>query len=190
MLSNRHTFTGVAASLSLLCTSTFGATLADQSRKPDVLFFPTPQPAVEMMLEMAQIRDGDVLIDLGSGDGRIPITAAKRYGIRGMGVEIDPDLVEKANENARREGVADRVAFYEQDLFHTDLDDATVVTLFLLTSINVKLRPKLLKLKPGTRILSYSFGMGAWKPDRTEVVDGRTIYLWVVPEDPPDLESQ
>lgn len=189
MLSRWHTFTGSAASLSLLCVSTFGA-WADQTQAPDVLFFPTPQPAVEKMLEMAEIRDGDVLIDLGSGDGRIPITAAKRYGIRGMGVEIDPELVTRANDNAKREGVADRVVFKEQDLFHTDLDQATVITLFLLTSINVKLRPKLLKLKPGTRILSYSFGMGAWQPDRTEVVDGRTIYLWVVPEDPPDLEMQ
>lgn len=177
---------GVAVSLSLICSTTFGA-MAEQRPKPDVLFFPTPQPAVDKMLEMADIRDGDVLIDLGSGDGRIPITAATRYGVRGMGVEIDPDLVATANENAKRAGVADKAVFHVQDLFETDLSEASVITLFLLTSINLKLRPKLLKLKPGTRILSYSFGMGAWKPDRTEVIDGRNIHLWVVPEEPPEL---
>lgn len=178
---------GLAASLSFFCAMTCAA-MAEAPAQPDVLYFPTPQPAVDKMLEMAAITEGDVLIDLGSGDGRIPITAAKRYGIRGMGVEIDAALVKQANDNARREGVADKVVFREQDLFETDLSEASVVTLFLLTSINVKLRPTLLKLKPGTRILSYSFGMGAWKPDRTEVVDGRNIHLWVVPDDAPEFE--
>jgi SAM-dependent methyltransferase len=178
---------GVATALALFCAMACAA-MAETPSQPDVLYFPTPQPAVDKMLDMAAITEGDVLIDLGSGDGRIPITAAKRYGIRGMGVEIDAALVKQANDSAKREGVADKVVFSEQDLFETDLSEASVVTLFLLTSINVKLRPTLLKLKPGTRILSYSFGMGAWKPDRTEVVDGRSIHLWVVPDDAPDFE--
>lgn len=188
LLSTARMIAGISAPLSLFCAMTFGAMAEPPSHPPDVLYFPTPQQAVDIMLEMAEIRDGDVLIDLGSGDGRIPITAAKRYGIRGMGVEIDPELVKQANEAAKREGVADKVVFKEQDLFETDLSEASVITLFLLTSINVKLRPALLKLKPGTRVLSYSFGMGAWKPDRTEMVDGRAVHLWVVPDEPPELE--
>jgi tRNA G37 N-methylase Trm5 len=148
--------------------------------EPKVLYFPTPQAAVDKMLDMAEIKSGDVLIDLGSGDGRIPITAAKAYGIQAHGVDIDPKLIETSTDNAKREGVADKVTFKQQDLFKTDLGDATIITMFLLTSINDQLRPRLQQLKPGTRVLSYSFGMSDWKPDRVERVDGRAIYLWIV----------
>jgi tRNA G37 N-methylase Trm5 len=153
-----------------------------QARDLDVPFFPTPQPAVEKMLEMADIKSGDFLIDLGSGDGRIPITAAKVYGISGLGVDLDPARVMEANEGAKREQVSDKVTFKEQDLFETDLSEATVITLFLLGSVNMKLEPRLKALKPGTRILSYGWNMGEWEPDRTEEVDGRSIHLWIVRE--------
>lgn len=169
------------------CALVLMAATARASPEPDVPFFPTPQAAVDKMLEMADLKDGDFLIDLGSGDGRIPITAAERYGIRAKGVDIDPVLIREANKSAARMRVTDKVVFKEQDLFETDLSQASVITMFLLSSINVKLKPELLKLKPGTRILSYSFGMGAWKPDRTEIVDGRTVHLWIVPEEPPKL---
>ncbi|MBN8912367.1 MAG: class I SAM-dependent methyltransferase [Rhizobiales bacterium] len=146
----------------------------------DVPYFPTPQPAVEKMLEMAGIKSGDFLIDLGSGDGRIPITAAKRHGIRALGVDLDPALNEQARAAAVRENVSDKVTFREQDLFDTDLSEATVITLFLLGSVNMKLRPRLMALKPGTRILSYGWSMGEWKPDATAQIDGRTIHMWIV----------
>lgn len=152
-------------------------------RDLDVLYFPTPQTAVEKMLEMAEITSGDVVIDLGSGDGRIPITAAKVYGVTALGVDLDAELVAKASANAEREGVAHKVTFREQDLFETDLSTGTVITMFLLTSINEKLKPRLKQLKPGTRILSYSFGMGDWAPDKTERVDGRAIHMWVIRRD-------
>lgn len=148
--------------------------------QPDAPFFPTPQPAVEKMLELADIKPGDVLLDLGSGDGRIPITAAKTYGIKAIGVDIDPKLVMESNESAKRERVTEKVTFKEQDLFETDLSEATVITMFLLGSMNNRLEPSLRKLKPGTRIVSYSFGMNEWKPDRTEIVDGRNVHLWIV----------
>lgn len=155
---------------------------AAASRKPDVIFVPTPQEVVDAMLEMAGVQKGDVLYDLGSGDGRIPITAAKKYGVRAIGVDIDPQRIKEANENARAAGVTDLVAFRNGDLFQTDLSEASVVTLYLLPTLNLKLQPKLLKeLKPGTRIVSHAFDMGDWKPEETRVVDGRTIYLWTVP---------
>jgi precorrin-6B methylase 2 len=154
-----------------------------QERKPQVEFFPTPQEAVDVMLEMAGVTASDYLIDLGSGDGRIPITAARKYGARALGVEIVPELVATANTNAREAGVVDKVRFKQQDLFATDIESASVVTMFLLGSINLKLRPRLLQeLKPGTRVLSYNFNMGDWKPDRVERVNGRPIYLWIIPE--------
>lgn len=153
----------------------------------DVPFVPTPQAVVEKMLEMADIKEDDYLIDLGSGDGRIPITAAKTYGINALGVDLNPVRVQEANENAKRENVTDKVEFREEDLFQTDLSKATVITMYLLNSVNMKLRPEILKLKPGTRIVSHSFGMGDWKPDREEIVEGRTVFLWIVPEKMPDL---
>lgn len=152
-------------------------------REPDVVFVPTPQPVVDAMLKLAEVRRGDLVYDLGSGDGRIPITAAKVYGVRAVGIDIDPERVAEANANAKAAGVADRVAFRRADLFRTDLREADVVTLYLLQSLNEKLRPKLLKeLKPGARIVSHAFSMGDWKPEVTQEVDGSTIYLWRVPK--------
>ena len=152
------------------------------SRQPDVPYVPTPQEVVDAMLELAQVKKGDVVYDLGSGDGRIPITAAKRYGVTALGIDINPQRVKEANENAQREGVTDRVTFRTADLFTTDLSPANVVTLYLLPEVNLKLRPKLLKeLKPGSRIVSHAFNMGDWEPDETKNIDGRTIYLWTVP---------
>ena len=142
------------------------------------------------MLKLAGVTKKDVLYDLGCGDGRIVITAARQYGARGVGVDIDPQRIRESNENAKSAGVADRVKFLQQDLFETDLRDATVVTLYLLPSINLKLRPKLLdELKPGTRVVSHAFDMGDWKPDKEvkvpDTIGERTIYLWVVPESTP-----
>jgi ribosomal protein L11 methylase PrmA len=153
------------------------------SRSPDVIFVPTPQEVVEDMLRLANVRKGDVLYDLGSGDGRIAITAAKKYGIKATGIDIDPDRIREAQGNAKKAGVADRVQFKQEDLFQADFKDATVVTLYLLPDLNVKLRPKLWnELKPGTRIVSHQFEMGKWKPEKTLESNGRTIYFWTVPE--------
>jgi SAM-dependent methyltransferase len=154
----------------------------------DVPYVPTPDAVVSAMLRLAQVKRGDVLYDLGSGDGRIVIAAAKRYGVRGTGIDIDPQRIREANANARRAGVAKQVRFLNQDLFETDFSDATVVTLYLLPRLNLKLRPKLLaELRPGTRIVSHGFDMGDWQPARTREVGNTTIYLWVVPprEKPP-----
>ncbi len=134
------------------------------------------------MLKLARVTKDDVVYDLGSGDGRIVINAAKRYGARGVGIEINPDLVKEARLNAERAGVTNRVKFVEQDLFETDLKEASVVTLYLLPEVNLRLRPKLLReLKPGTRVVSHDFDMGDWKPDKTVQYNGRTIYYWVIP---------
>ena len=155
-----------------------------EKKKLDVPYVPTPQSVVDAMLSLAAVNKDDVVYDMGCGDGRIVITAAKKYGARGVGVDIDPDRIKEANANAKQAGVSDRVKFVEQDLFQTDFKGASVVTLYLLPDINLKLRPKLLsELKPGTRVVSHAFDMGDWKPDKTERVDGdRTIYFWIVPE--------
>jgi tRNA G37 N-methylase Trm5 len=130
---------------------------------PDVIF-DTPQEVVEDMLRLANVRKGDVLYDLGSGDGRIPVTAARLYGVRGVGIDIDPERIREAQENAKRNGVESLVKFRQQDLFEADFREATVVTLYLLPDLNLKLRPRLLaELKPGTRIVSHQFDMGDWK---------------------------
>lgn len=160
------------------------ATAAAQPvREPDVIYVPTPQPVVDAMLELAEVKKGDVLYDLGSGDGRIPITAAQKYGVRGTGIDINPVRIAEANANAEEAGVTDMVTFKQEDLFETDFKDADVVTLYLLDSLNEKLRPRLLaELEPGTRIVSHAFRMGDWKPEKTVQVDNSTIYLWRVPE--------
>jgi SAM-dependent methyltransferase len=137
----------------------------------DVPFVVTPQAVVDAMLELAQVGPADRLLDLGSGDGRIVITAAQRWGTPGLGIEIDPTLVGIAQANARRAGVADKARFVTQDLFDTDLTQATVITMYLLPDVNMKLRPRLRQLKPGTRIVSHDWDMGDWQPDRTIVVD-------------------
>jgi SAM-dependent methyltransferase len=155
------------------------------SRRPDVVYVPTPQEVVEGMLELAQVKGDDILYDLGSGDGRIPITAARKYSTRGVGIDINPERIAEANQNAQEAGVANKVEFRQADLFETDFSEATVVTLYLLPELNLKLRPKLLQeLKPGTRIVSHAFDMGDWKPERTVRVSGKTIYLWIVPNNP------
>lgn len=154
--------------------------------EPDVAYVPTPQEVVDKMLEVAKVTKDDVVYDLGSGDGRIPITAAQRYGARGIGIDINSELIQEANENARQSGVTDRVKFLQQDLFASDIREATVLTLYLLPELNLKLRPTLFEqLKPGTRIVSHAFDMGDWKPDRKVIVGGSTIYLWIVPEEIP-----
>jgi len=155
-------------------------------RKPDVIYYPTPPETVDEMLRMAKIKKGDVLYDLGSGDGRIPIAAAKQFGIRAVGIEIDPKLVTQAEENARQAGVADLVRFRNEDMFRVDVSNATIVTLYLSEKLNVLLRPKLLaELRPGSRILSHDFRMGDWQPEQTVRVPWgklyRTIYFWTVP---------
>lgn len=152
------------------------------SRTPDVIFVPTPQEVVDAMLDVAKVGPNDVLYDLGSGNGIIPVTAAKRFGTRGVGFDIDPQRIEEANANAKENGVTDKVKFIQADLFEQDLSEATVISLYLLNSLNLKLRPKLLALKPGTRIVSHAFDMGDWKPDQTVNVDGRMVYFWTVPE--------
>lgn len=155
-------------------------------RKPDVIYYPTPPETVAEMLRMAKIKKGDVLYDLGSGDGRIPITAATQYGIHAVGIEIDPKLVTEAEENARRANVSQLVRFRNEDMFRVNYSEATVVTLYLSEKLNVLLRPKLLaELRPGSRILSHDFRMGDWKPEQTVRVPWgklyRTVYLWTVP---------
>lgn len=154
----------------------------DMSRTPDVIYLPTPPEVVAEMLRMANVKAGDVLYDLGSGDGRIPIAAARQYGIRAVGIDIDPERIDEANFNAHTAGVTDRVRFIHGDLFEADISEASVVTLYLLDSLNERLRPKLLRdLKPGTRIVSHAFRMGDWKPEKTATVSGNTIYFWTVP---------
>jgi len=149
----------------------------------DVPFVPTPERVVAKMLEVAKVGPEDVVYDLGSGDGRIVITAAKKHGARGVGIDIDPERVREARDNARRAGVADRVEFREGDLFKANIGEATVVTIYLLSGINMKLRPKLLaELKPGTRVVSHAFDMGDWKPVETHKVGTSTVHYWVVPE--------
>ncbi|NJM73237.1 MAG: class I SAM-dependent methyltransferase [Scytonema sp. RU_4_4] len=175
-------------------TTTFPSpapTMQRQERQADVPYVPTPQEVVNQMLQLAKVSSNDVVYDLGSGDGRIPITAVQKYSAsRATGVEINPQLVQQAQANAQKAGVTDRVKFVQQDLFQTDLSDATVVTLYLLPDVNLKLRPKLLQeLKPGTRIVSHDFDMGEWKPERVVQVQVQnrqhTLYYWVVPENPP-----
>lgn len=153
------------------------------TRTPDVIYVPTPEQVVEAMLDVAKVTRNDVVYDLGCGDGRIVITAAQKFGARGVGIDIDPVRIEEANANAKRTGVTDRVKFMLADLFTTDISQASVVTLYLLPSLNVKLMPKLMKeLKPGTRIVSHAFDMGDWKPEQTLEVEGRTIYFWTIPK--------
>jgi hypothetical protein len=154
-----------------------------QLRAPDVIFLPTPPEVVAAMLKVARVGKGDVIYDLGSGDGRIVISAVKDFGAaRGVGIDIDPERIAEASANARQAGVADRVTFLNQDLFTTNFSEATVVTLYLLPSLNLRLRPKLLSdLRPGTRIVSHAFDIGDWVPEQTLDVGGRRVYFWTIP---------
>jgi SAM-dependent methyltransferase len=171
-----------AIALVVLSVATLAAS-QQPKRTPDIHFVPTPEEVVEAMLRLAEVGPDDIVYDLGSGDGRIPIAAARRFGARGVGIDLDPKLVAQATRTAREAGVADRVTFVEADIFDADISKATVVTLYLLTSINERLRPKLQKeLRPGTRIVSHQFRMGDWQPDREIVVDYRPLFLWRVPK--------
>ena len=154
---------------------------AGKLRDPDVIYVPTPQEVVDAMLQMANVTGKDVVYDLGSGDGRIPITAAQKFGATGVGIDINPQRIKEANENLAKANVGNKVKFLNQDLFETDLSPATVITLYLLPSLNVKLMPKLKQLKPGTRIVSHSFDMGSeWPPEKTQDVNGRSVYMWTI----------
>jgi hypothetical protein len=174
-----------------LATTVFSATALAQDGKGDVIYVPTPQIAVDEMLRLAKITANDFVIDLGSGDGRIVITAAKKFGARGMGVDLDTVLLKRARDGATREGVADRVQFVEQNLFETDLSRATVITSYLLPEMNEKLRPKILALKPGTRVVAHDYDMGEWQPDEEKTLNvpektvgdpGKSyVFFWVVP---------
>jgi hypothetical protein len=175
--------------IALLCP---GAFAQEWQKELDTPYVPTPQVVVDRMLELAQVKSGETVIDLGSGDGRIMIEAASKYGARGFGVEIDPLLVKRSNENARRAGVADRVKFLQQDLFKTDFHEANVLTLYLLPDVNLALRPKILaELKAGARVVSHDYGMGDWRPDAEETIPApdkkvgarkeSQVYLWTVP---------
>jgi len=164
-----------------------------QTKKPDVMFVPTRQAVVDKMLGLAEIKTNDILYDLGCGDGRIVVTAAKKYGVRAIGVDIDPERIRESLENVRTNNVAHLVTIKQADIFELDFSEATVVTLYLLPDLNVRLMPKLAKLKPGTRIVSNSFDMRGAKPKEVVHLDGgndnevysqRTIYKWVVPWEP------
>jgi SAM-dependent methyltransferase len=153
----------------------------DLESKKIVPFVPTPQEVVDKMIELAGVKKGDVVYDLGSGDGRIVITAAKK-GARAVGFDVDGDLVKESRENIRKAGVQELAEIRQQDILTVDLSGASVVTMYLLPDVNLKLRPNVLsQMKPGSRVVSHAFDMGDWKPDKTERVDGRTIYLWTVP---------
>jgi ribosomal protein L11 methylase PrmA len=158
-------------------------------RNPDVYFVPTPDEVVEAMLKLAKVQPNDIVYDLGCGDGRTVIKAASQFGARGVGIDIDPKRIEESWENARKAGVTDRVTFRHEDLFEADISEATVVTLFLLNRLNMKLRPKLWEeLKPGTRIVSHAFSMGDWEPEQTIEVDYRTVRMWIIRDEGVELE--
>lgn len=145
-------------------------------------FVTSPQQVVEAMLKLADVNKTDVLYDLGCGDGRIVIAAAKKYGARGVGIDHNPDLIAEARAKAKQEGVESLVRFEQNDIFDADIHEATVVALYLLPHINLKLRPRLLKdLKPGARVVSHEFGMGDWKPEKTSEIDGARLLLWTIP---------
>lgn len=153
------------------------------SQAQDVIYVPTSDTVVDAMLRLARVESDDVVYDLGSGDGRIVIAAARNFGARGVGIDIDPERISESHVNAEKAGVTDQVEFVEADLFKSDFSEATVVTLYLLGRLNERLKPMLMEqLKPGTRIVSHAFDMGDWKPEQTQVVDGTTIYLWTIPE--------
>ena len=177
----------IAGAAMALASISPGAHAVDSS----VPYVPTPQSVVDRMLEIGKVGPHDYLIDFGSGDGRIVVTAAAKHGTRGFGVDLNPTRIDEANENARKANVTDKIAFYQRDLFATDLSQATVITMYLLPRVNLALRPKLLELKPGTRIVSHDFSMGEWKPDLHEAVAASDkyggsgghsdIYLWIIP---------
>lgn len=164
-----------------LLASALPAVTAQARPSLDVPYIKTPESVVDRMLEIANVGPDDFLIDLGSGDGRISIAAARKYGTRGLGVDLDPARTDEASQAAQAAGVAERVKFRTENLFDTDLSQASVISMYLFPEINLRLRPHLLKLKPGTRIVSHAFHMDEWTPERHEIVEGRDIFLWTVP---------
>ena len=183
-MTTRQAALGISLALALMTPVASSTALAQQPAASLAPYVPTPQDVVNQMLDLAGVTKDDVVYDLGSGDGRIVITAAQRFGARGVGIDFDPRRIAEANANARRAGVQDLVSFIEQDAMQVDVSDATVVTLYLLSSSNMKLRPILTRqLRPGSRIVSHAFRMGDWEPDETnrfedERGNSRTIYLW------------
>ena len=173
--------------LALLLAAAVAASAQTPStpKEPDVPYVPTHEKIVAEMLKVAKVKKTDVLYDLGSGDGRIVITAAKKFGTRGTGIELLPQLVREARDNAQKAGVSELAKFVEGDIFEANIADATVVTLYLLPAVNMRLRPKLLELRPGTRIVSHNYDLGDWQPEKTikiNLADGEhTVYYWVVP---------
>ena len=177
----------LAVAVTLAVASVSGSLLFAQSVSPgirrDVIYVPTPQPVVEAMLQVAAVTKNDVVYDLGCGDGRSPVTAAVKYGAKGVCIDIDPERIAEANANVTKSKVGNLVTVVQGDLFEQDLSPATVITLYLLPSLNVKLMPKLMKeLKPGTRIVSHAFDMGDWKPEKELDVEGRKVYFWTIPK--------
>lgn len=159
-----------------------GVTALSAQPRLDVPYVPTPQEVVDRMLQLGKVRAGEFHIDLGSGDGRIAVTSASKYGARALGVDLNPVRIEEARANAKKVGVSDRVTFELKNLFETPIGQADIVTMYLLPSVNIQLRPKVLSdMWPGTRIVSHAFDMGDWQPDHKESVTGRTVYLWVIP---------
>lgn len=186
----RRTFlTNIVSATPLLAAGSVWAQQATAKRAPDVPYVPTTEEAVAAMLKLADVKKTDIVYDLGCGDGRIVIAAAKNYGARGVGIDINPERIAEANANAKKAGVESLVRFEENDLFVAKISEATVVTLFLLNSVNLQLKPKLLKdLKPGTRLVSNTFNMGDWNPEREINLDApeeaflsKTLYLWRIP---------
>jgi hypothetical protein len=171
--------TGEAAHAQSAASKEFTPVVGQEGK--DVIWVPTPQSLVERMLQMAKTTSSDYVVDLGSGDGRTVITAAKKYGVRALGIEYNPDMVALSKRNAEKEGVSARATFMKADIFATDFSQATVLTLYLLPSLNLKLRPTILNMKPGTRVVSHAFTMDDWQPDQTDSMEGRTAYLWIVP---------
>jgi SAM-dependent methyltransferase len=172
-----------AVCVGILCSIATTFTFAQRAPAPtpDIHYVPTSNGVANAMLKLANTTSSDVVYDLGSGDGRIVIAAAKKYGARGVGVELDANLIKDAKKNAAKAGVADKVTFRQEDLFKTDLSDATVVTLYLSNSINMRLRGILQRqLKPGARVVSHRFAMGDWKPDAEQHLEGTSIYLWTI----------
>jgi ubiquinone/menaquinone biosynthesis C-methylase UbiE len=166
------------------------AARAQEEGEFEVPYVPTPENVVAEMLKLADLKKGDVLYDLGSGDGRVVITAAKKFGVKGVGVDINPVRIKEADENARKAGVTALVTFRQGDLFDEDISKATVVTLYLLPSVNLRLRPKLLReLKPGSRVISHDFDMGDWKPAKVVEVGYHKIYYWVIPAHQTEKET-
>jgi len=172
--------TGLSSAQAQTAASTEFKPQVGQAGK-DVIWVPTPKSLVEKMLKMADVKPSDVLFDLGSGDGITVITAAKQFGLRATGIEYNPDMVELSKRNAQKEGVAEKAQFIRGDIFATDFSKATVLTMYLLPYLNLKLRPTILDMKPGTRVVSHAFTMDDWAPDQTDSTEGRTAYLWIVP---------